>query len=45
VSPSSGQTTKPISGRARASVDRNQKIIAEGDNTAQLDIEHMGLMS
>jgi len=46
VSPSSGQTTKSISGRGNASTDRNQqKITAEADNTAQLDIEHMGLMS
>ena len=38
--------TKPLSSRERQqNEETQQKITSEGDQTAQLDIEHMGLMS
>jgi len=44
--PRSGQSTKAFFPQRQANNDQNQqKLIAEGDHIAQLDIEHMGLMS
>jgi hypothetical protein len=44
TSPFSNQKTNPFFGHGRTGHD-HQRTVAEGDHIAQLDIEHMGLMT
>ncbi len=43
--PQNNQYAKTVTQPVRTNEQVQQKLIAEADRTAQLDIEHMGLMS
>lgn len=45
TTPYSGHGAKPFFPAGRTNTQSQQKIAAEGDRIAQMDVEHMGLMS